>query len=137
QASVTYFGDGLSLFIFFFAAGVLSVILLMAGACQGFRTTVPPQAASVASWMSAAMAGYAVLVMAWDPFVWIGDEELNALIGIAVILPLLLYLKPLVGSHSWLAICGVALFSAACIACLLFNCKELHTGVGFWQGWVE
>jgi hypothetical protein len=115
--------------------GLFSVLLLVVAA---YRSQVKwrPTADARLTFMIARIAGYAVLVILLDPFLWIEDRVEDALL-VAVILPPLLWLKPLVRSRAWLAVCGVVLFSAASIACILINGTIRGWGVGFFSRWVQ
>jgi hypothetical protein len=99
--------------------GVLALIILGSAFFWSWMHDYREGEARVAS-LSGALAGYAVLIMLWDPFVW-GGSEAGDLLGVLLVLPPLLCLRPLVRSRSWLAVCGVVLFSATAIACLLAN----------------
>ena len=97
-------------------AGLLSVILLGVALCRAYVTGRRATAAIVAGNVC-----YAILLILSDPFVWIEQDQIEGVLCVAVILPPILCIKPLVQSRAWLAVCGVVLFSTAAVACLLFN----------------
>jgi hypothetical protein len=115
-------------------AGLFSVILLGIASYRA-QAKRRPGADPRSSPMIARIACYAVLVILLDPFLWI-EDRVEGVLFVAVILPPLLWLKPLVRSEAWLAVCGVVLFSAASVACLLFNGTARGWGVGFSGRWV-
>jgi hypothetical protein len=85
--------------------------------------------------MSAGLAIYACLIMAWDPFPD-ASSEVDLFVGCAVCLIPLLCLKGLVRSRSWFAVCGAVLFAATCIACLFYNFPAMRGGWGFHYLWI-
>jgi hypothetical protein len=99
--------------------GILAVVILGTAFFRSWMNDYREGEARVAT-LSGGLAGYAVLIMLWDPFLW-GGSEAGVLLGVAAVLPPLLCLRPLVRSRAWLAVCGVVLFSATTIACLLAN----------------
>jgi hypothetical protein len=130
--SSRFWGDSL---LYWPSAGALSVILLAIAAYRAQvrqRPGVNPRLSPLIS----GIAGYAVLVMLWDPFLWIEDRSLDALL-VAVILPPLLCIKPLIRVRAWLALSGVVLFTTTAVACLLFNGTARSWGVGFYGRWVD
>jgi hypothetical protein len=74
--------------------------------------------------------------MLFDPFLWI-ESEIEVVLDVGVILPPLLLIKPLARSGAWLAVCGAVVFSAAAVACLLFNGTITGWGIGFSGRWVS
>lgn len=86
--------------------------------------------------LTAALAGYVVIVMAWDPFVWMGEDESEVLFRAPACLVPLLCLKSLVGWRAWTAVWGVVLFTSALIACLFLNAEQINCGAGFFDSWV-
>ncbi len=116
-------------------AGFLSVILLGIASYRAYTTRrqgVDPGLATTI----ACLACYAFLVILFDPFLWI-EDRIEDVLCVAVILPPLLSIKPLVRSGAWLAVCGVVVFSTAAVACLLFNGTIGRRGIGFSGWWVD
>lgn len=85
---------------------------------------------------SGGLALYACFVMWQDRFAFACDDE-DMVICLAFAVVPLFALKPFVRSGAWLTVCGIVLFSATCIACLLHNAPAEHGGSGFHIRWVD
>ena len=130
--SSRFWGDSL---LYWTSAGALSIIVLAIAAYRA-RVRQRPGVDPRLSPLISVIACYALFVMLWDPFLWIEDRSQDALL-VAVILPPLLCVKPLVQSRAWLALSGVVLFTTTAVACLLFNGTAGWWGVGFSGRWVH
>ncbi len=107
---------------FWLAPGAISVALLGLASFRSNRER--------SGWVAPALASYAVILMRMEPFVEVYDWP-QLLFGVGAIMPPLLCIKSLVRSHTWLAVCGVVLFSATSVACLSFNVMANTWGVEF------
>jgi hypothetical protein len=80
------------------------------------------------------LVAYAAVVLISDPFMFMDDDD-SALVGVALILPLLLSIRHGLRSGENLAVCGATMFLVSCVAAMMYNALSAMSGIGLVGGW--